>query len=225
MQLAFLDLASQILQRAIIAIIAGALLSAGGYLLNSRIRSFVKRLFHFLFDTKVQIELTNVNRYASEPTQELGMDVFKKIQAELGETSFEGLSENYLRIRLPEITTPIEIRIENEPHFGKRANSRYEVKIKTETAMTFGYRSDNCVRDFEDISTEILEIISQDCFDTQPEAQFVTGTLYGQAPMSEEEIEDESLGMRAKMRDSSLELRFDDPRHVTRGIRKYFRPV
>jgi hypothetical protein len=79
-------------------------------------------------------------------------------------------------------------------------------------------------QEFERVAEDISDQAERR-FSTKSNTTFLTGTLYGQAPVSGEEIEDEGLGMRAELQESTLEMRFDDPRRLVRGIRKYFRPI
>lgn len=200
--------------------------AAAVYIFRSKIRLHFERAFHYLFDTKVRVDLSRVDRYSVAPKSELDMELFQALKKGIGDASFKSLSDNKLCISVSEIPTPIEVKLEEEPSFGTphRKESRYEVRIETQTPMTFGFRSDKCLREFERVSEEISSHLSMR-FDQEAKTSFVTGTVYGQAPLAEEEIKDETLGMRAKVRDASLELRFEDPRRMTQGIRKYFRPL
>jgi hypothetical protein len=204
---------------------AGIVFAVGAYIFRSKIRAYIKRSLNFVFDTKVQVELSRVDRYPARPDIEVDMGLFQELKSELGDADFESLSENKLSLTVPGIPVPIVVEIV-EPAIGMPSvrDERFEVRVKTENRMTFGYRSDECLREFERVSEDISNYLSSK-IGSQPNTAFVTGTVHAQAPMSEEQIRDENLGMRAKVRDTSLEIRFDDPRTLTQGIRKYFRPI
>jgi hypothetical protein len=211
--------------------VAAALIATGtvtffGYLFRAKIALQWDRLKNYLFDSKVQVDLTRVDRYEQKPEEQLDMSVFESLKDNLDEVTFEGLSDDTLQISVPNIPTSLEIRIEHEPSLGakKAKDERYEVQIKTQAPMTFGFRSDECLEEFERVAENVSDEV-QEIFTKQPISTFLTGTLYEQAPIPGEEIKDDSLGMRAELRDSTLEMRFDDPRRLVRGIRKYFRPI
>lgn len=207
-------------------LIATVIFSLLVYIFRGEILLRWNRIKNYVFDSKVQIDLTRVDRYEEAPTDPLDMDLFQSLKEDFEDIAFEGLSENCLRVSVPEIPTPLELRVEHEPALGGShgENERYELQIKTQTPMTFGYRSDECLQEFERVAEDISNHAGNR-FSTTSNTTFLTGTLYGQAPVSGEGIEDEGLGMRAELRESTLEMRFDDPRRLVRGIRKYFRPI
>lgn len=214
------------LWQVITGLVAIGIASLIGFTFRAKIMTQLERVKNYLFDSKVQIKLTRVDRYTNPPSSSPDMQLFDELKNDFEQLTFEGLSEDYLRVSVPEIPTPLEIRVEHEPSFEDQLtdNDRYELRVETQTKMTFGYRSDECLRDFERVAEDVSNRVARR-FSERPTATFLTGTLYGQAPIHDEEIEDEELGMRAQLNDSTLEMRFDDPRRLTHGIRKYFRPL
>lgn len=212
------------------SIIAGvtgtALLSVASFLVSRRFRLWTRRATNYLFDTKMQVDLRRVDRYDSTPVGELDLQFFKRLQDTIPGITFESLDNGKLRIQSDKLTSQLEIRLEECVNFSRSGSEpRYEMRVESFTPITFGYRSDQCLREFERISEDISSEMQQSYFDVSPTAKFVTGTLHGQMPIVQERIEDESVRMRAKRRDSTLEMTFDDPRYVSQGIRKYFRPI
>jgi hypothetical protein len=120
------------------------------YLFRSEIFLQWSRIKNYVFDSKVQIDLTRVDRYEEPPRESPDMDLFQSLKQEFENISFEGLSENCLQVSVPEIPTPLEVRVEHEPALGSSYGNkeRYELQIKTQTPMTFGYRSDECLQEF-----------------------------------------------------------------------------
>jgi hypothetical protein len=207
-------------------VIAAALFGSLGYVFRFELLLYWRRLRNYLFDTKVKVELTRVDRYSEPPTEGVDKELFNRLKQELDDVKFEGLTDDYLRISVPGIPTPIEVRIDHQPAMGHQygVSDRFELQVRTQTPMTFGYRSDQCLRDFEKVAEDISTVCLSR-FPKEPKTTFLTGTLYGNAPFADDEIEDEGLGMRAKVREKTLELRFEEPRELTRGIRKYLRPL
>lgn len=210
----------------IVGLVVTGIAALLSYLYRAKIALHWHRFKNYLFDTKVQLDLTRVDRYDEEPTKPLDMSFYHLLKQDFENISFEGLSDNCLRVSVPEIPTTLEIRIAHEPSLGDSHGNteRYELRVETQTPMTFGYRSDKCLLEFERVADDISHR-AESRFPKTPKSTFLTGTLYGQAPIVDDEIEDEELGMRAELRDSTLELRFEDPHRLVRGIRKYFHPI
>lgn len=217
---------TDLLWQIIAGLVATGIVGLLSYLFRAKIALHWHRVKNYLFDSKVQVELTRVDRYEEAPTEPLDMSFYRSLSQNFEDISFEGLSDNCLRVSVPEIPTTLEVRVEYEPALGDRRDNteRYELRVETQTPMTFGYRSDECLQEFERVAEDISDE-ARSRFPASANSTFLTGTLYGQAPISGEEIEDDELGMRAELRETTLELRFDDPRRLVRGIRKYFRPI
>ncbi len=209
---------------------ATGIFSALSYLLSSRFRHLVRRLIHFGTDTKVQVHLSRIDRYESEPIDDIDMDLFREI-SELSEAiSFDAIDNdrNILRIKGDALPTPLEIRIEPMQSIedGIPVTNRYEVRVSTYTDMTFGYRSNDSLNEFRTLSDDIVGLIQRECFEnTDPETTFVTGKIKGTLPTEDEQIEDDDIEMRAQVEDDEVTMTFKDPRQLTRGIQKYFEPL
>lgn len=193
-------------------------------------RYFFRRVRHYLSDTKVHAELTRVDRYDSEPTGDIDMNLFRDISAMSDSIVFDAIDndQNILRIRGDHLPTPLEIRIEPMPTFenGTQRIHRHEVIVETYTDMAFGYSSSEPLDEFRTLSEDIAEVIQEDCFDdASPETTFLTGQIKGTLPTEKDQIEDEDIKMRAKVKDNKIQMTFKDPRYLTRGIRKYFEPL
>lgn len=220
------------LLRDLVVGVAASLLGAGiitllGYFFSDFVRRKIQKWFHFLFDTKVQMQLSSVDRYDREPSQGLDMSVFRRIQSEIEPVEFDSLNDGILRVRGDSLPTPLEIRLEAKPTPGSDISSeRYELVTKTYTDMTFGYRSDKPITEFQSLNSEISSVVRDECFDGRaPTQSFVTGTIKGKLPLESDKIEDEEIGMTAESDDGEVSLVFRDPHHLRQGIRKYFQPI
>ena len=196
------------------------------YVFKSEIVRKWRRTKNYIFDSKVDVNLTRIDRYTDPPTRSLDMSFFNELKQDIDGITFEGLSDDCLKVSIPGISTPIEVRIENEPSFDDpHGNSeKFELRVETQNSMTFGYRSDESLRAFERVASDISSRAEEN-FQDSPSTTFLTGTLFGQTPVTDGVIEDEDLEMRAVFKDSTLEMRFSDPRLLSRGIRKYFTPI
>jgi len=217
---------SSVLVKALGSLLAAGLVALLTHLFGEQAWTLLRRITHYAFDTKVNLEVTRVDRYESPPVSSLDQSSFKSIQSEIESATFEALDDNRLRISVDGLTSQLEIRLEEQVAPGNpHISDRYEVKIETFTPLTFGYRSDQCLREFERVSDTISKTIQTECFSgSSPESSFVTGTLHGQTAISEDEIEDESVGLRIQNRPDSLELTIEDPQYLSQGVRKYFKP-
>lgn len=213
-----------------VSLIATAILSSLGYIFSSRFRSVARRTHHYLFDTKVQANLSRVDRYDQEPFDDIDMDIFREISELSPNIEFDAIDneQNKLRVKGEALPTPLEIRIESRPTFenGTQKTQRYEVIIETYTDMVFGYRSDAPLNEFMTLSEDIADVIQNSCFNrTRPNTTFLTGKIKGQLPTEKDRIEDDDINMRAKVSDNQIKMTFEDPRYLSRGIRKYFQPL
>lgn len=192
-------------------------------------RYFFRQLRHYLSDTKVQVELSHVDRYETGPTGEIDMELFREISEMSDSIAFDAFdnSQNILRVEGDNLPTPLEIRIEPMPTFedGTQQIPRYEVVIKTYTDMVFGYRSNGPLDEFRTLSQDIAEKIEEECFDDTPKTTFLTGKIKGKLPTEDDRIEDDDIDMRAKVKGDKIQMTFKDPRNLTRGIQKYFKPL
>lgn len=192
-------------------------------------RYFFRQLRHYALDTKVHVELSRVDRYETEPTEGINMELFREISEMSDSIAFDAIdnSQNILRIQGDTLPTPLEIRIEPMPTFenGSEQIPRYEVVIKTYTDMMFGYRSNEPLDEFRTLSEDIAKKIQEECFEDSPKTTFLTGKVKGTLPTEENRIEDEDIEMRAKVKGDQIQMTFKDPRNLTRGIQKYFQPL
>ncbi|RLM47873.1 hypothetical protein DVK00_05050 [Haloarcula sp. Atlit-47R] len=158
------------------------------------------------------------------------MDLFRELADYSDAASFDAIDnrQNILRVNGEKLPTSLEIRIEPQTTFeqGLESSERYEVSVSTYTDMTFGYRSNDPLDEFRTLSEDILRVIQREQFDNaQPESTFLTGAIKGDIPTEEDQIEDEDIQMRAKVRGDEIEMTFRDPRNLTRGIQKYVQPL
>ncbi len=227
---ALTSFANNVFTNVVAAVIASLILGAIGYVYRGRVRSRIQRLLHYAFDTTVTAQLTWVERYSEPPRADLDIDTFQRLRDVTGiDLSAESISENAIRVRSPELPTTLEIRIEECHNFdeGLESTPRYEVRIQTYADLAFGYRTMDSVKAFQTLADDVASEIRDECFPTAEQPQtFLTGTVTSKTPYRVDTlIEDDELTLRAKVRDSKMELRFEDPRYLTQGIRKYFNPL
>jgi len=217
---------SSVLVKALGSILAAGLVAILTHLFGNQAWTLLRRVSNYIFDTKVNLDITRVDRYDSPPLSTLDKNSFKAIQSEIDSATFEALDDSRIRISVDGLPSQLEIRLEEQVTPGNpHINDRYEVKIETFTPLTFGYRSDQCLREFERVSETISKIIQTECFDgCSAQSSFVTGTLHGQTAIPQDETTDDSMGLRIKKHPESLELTFEDPQYLSQGVKKYFKP-
>lgn len=209
---------------------ATAIFSSLGYIFSSRFRSLIRRTRHYLFDTKVQVELSRIDRYDRGPINDIDMNIFRELTDVSDSIEFDSINneQNKLRVKGEALPTPLEIRIEPRPTFesGTQETPRHEVVIETYTDMVFGYRSNDSLNEFMTLSEDIAEVVQSECFhNANPNTTFLTGKIRGELPTERDQIEDEDIRMRAKVTDDRIKMTFQDPRYLSRGIQKYFHPL
>jgi energy-coupling factor transporter ATP-binding protein EcfA2 len=168
-----------------------------------------------------------VEKFNETPKNGINTDIFNLIKQEYPDIENAGLNNNTLRIKSDGIPTVLELRLEEEHEFGDAQPDivGYKLVIETYSDLRFGYRTFESVEKFENMSESIANIVQTNCFTGQhPSQSFVLTKLKEDIPSGIENIEDEELNISAQIQDSTMEMTFRSPQHLTKGIRKYFRP-
>ncbi|KOX91995.1 hypothetical protein AMS69_15730 [Haloarcula rubripromontorii] len=213
------DIAVEILISAFIGLLT--------WIYRKNISSWVKKASYYLTNEEVQLEVKRVDKYKKKPVKGLDMPTFKEIQRKYrGGISHPELQDNQLMLRAEGIPTKITVKIVEQHNFTEGISDveGYKLVIKSDTELRFGYRSDEALREFENLSECISEVINNDCFEMQKaEQSFVLAKMKRGAPPGEDEITDEKLGLQASRKDSVMQFTFKNPRNLSQGIKKYFK--
>ncbi|WP_127116557.1 hypothetical protein [Halorubrum sp. PV6] len=200
-----------------------------------RIWRSILRGYHYLFDTRASIKIRRIDRYESDPSKTPDHSVFEDLKSNVDGLKIEGISEDKIRITVPEINATIDVLVERDldidpsmaalpGQVGEKVG--YKVIVETEPSMSFGYRTYDDLSKFEYISDNIAKQVGKTCFaGDDPTESFVTGELDTRVPIKRHDVNDRELGMRARFEDSTMTFNLDNPNQLTRGIRRYFQPL
>lgn len=219
---------SSLLERVIATAIVIGFFSILGYIYRKKIVSRLKRIYAWLVNSEVHAHITRVEKFDETPESGLDMEIFHLIKEEYPHIENAGLDNNSLRIKADGIPTVLDIRLEEEHEFGDMQPDvvGYKLVIETYSDLRFGYRTFGALEKFENMSESISSIVQTHCFTGQyPSQSFVLTQLKKDVPSGIENIEDEELNISAQVRDSTMQMTFRSPQHLTKGIRKYFYPI
>lgn len=203
-----------------------------GYIYRNAILSKIKNLIYWSSNEEVHLSAKRVDNFSTpdrgefEPT--IGYDIFEKTrERHSGEVKKPNYSNNKLQIEVEDIPTKVTIEIEKDVKFQgeEKILEGYKLLVKTDSDLRIGYRSVDALREFEDISHEISNLISKEYFESeQPSRSIVICKLKNGVPAGVDEVADDDLGIVGHVRDSVLHMTFENPRNLTKGIRKQFKP-
>jgi hypothetical protein len=220
--------ALSLMGKTVLTVLSTLLVSVLSYVLSPRIRTWAKRAVNFIFDEKVELEISRIDRYDNPPDEGISIQLLSKIQDQYGDVSYEALSEDALRISSPALPAPIEVRITPIPQFGDYYEEdvpRYEVIVESYTPLVFGVRSSDAIKEFEVLSEQISEEIRESCFDNQnPLTSFVTGSIRGDVPTRTDSFHDESTSLEADKSKRGVEITLSDPKYTSEGLKSLLRP-
>lgn len=199
-----------------------------GYLYRAKIWRRFKKLSAWLVNSEVQVQITRVDKFTKSPQNDIDLEVFNQIKNQYPGVENAGLSENTLRIRANDIPTVLEIRIDQEYDFNEMQPDvvGHKLVIETYSDLRFGYRTYGSLDRFENMSEDIANIVQTHCFTgTHSTQSFILTRLKKGIPADIESIEDEELGITGEVKDSTMQLTFQSPQHLSAGIRRYYRPI
>lgn len=224
-----------LLEGALGSLIAAFLL----YAFRNQIISSIKRFYYWASDSPANIDLRRIDKYGSEPHNELSHEVFREAQSRIDNLSLVSLDDDRLRVEFETkyesvlVDVILERNIEatdelSNVNTGGRGETtpEYRVLIETVPSLTFGYQNFDSLEQFRNISETLSDTVQAMCFDGErPEQTFAIGEMRTRAPAKSDRIEDEDLGMTARYEDSTVRMDFENPQNVIRGIKRYFTPL
>jgi hypothetical protein len=203
------------------------------WLYRNKILSKIKNVMYWSSNAEIHLSAMRVDNFPTPSSGEfepkIEYDIFEKIRERHPKKVVNpDYSNNRLQIEVEDIPSKVTVEIEKEVEFqGREANlTGYKLIVKTDSDLRIGYRSVGALGQFEDISHEISTIVSNSYFESQqPHRSIVICQMKNGIPSGVSEIKDEDLDIVGKARDSVLYMTFKNPRNLTEGIRKYFRPT
>jgi hypothetical protein len=227
-----------IVENYIPALLAPATIAILGWLFRRPLRNFFIQLFYWARNEDIYAQLTHINKYKSVPNTDLNPHIFKKIQSQAAtDIHSPEYGENILRIQTDDIPTKLVIRLEKvrnynhpgpgiEPSDDKDSTvTGYKIIVDTDSQLRFGYQTDEALEEFQNLSETVSSVVGTSCFPGEsPTSSYIIGRITRGTPPGTHTIDDASLGFKANLQDSGLQLRISNPEYLTKGIRKHFRP-
>ncbi len=186
--------------------------------------------WYYYTNEEIQMSIKRIDKFESEPADKLDQTLYRELKENSNiRVSNPEVAYNRLTITPEDIPTKVVVSLEEDVRFQGMEKKVVGYKLITETdhELRFGYKTDDSLKKFENLSGDIAEMAKTLYFPGEnPSQSYVLARLTKGAPASiEEKIEDEELGLRLTVQGDDLQMRFKDPKNLSEGVRRYFRPT
>jgi hypothetical protein len=214
-------------------LLAGLLIIFLSYIYRSEIKSEFLNIVYWISNAEIHLTAKRVDYFQvpeeGEFDPEIGYELFEQIQEQYPDAvTNPDYSHGRIQIDVENIPTNINISVEKDLEFHdmEAELEGYKLLVETDSELRVGYRSIDALRRFQNFSEDTTTIISKNYFNSlPPKTSVVLCELKRGVPAGIDEISDNELNIVGRAQDSVLHMTFKNPRNLTEGVRKHFRPA